>query len=134
MNQHSIAKALLERINSWPFRPADAKLESFGPGLPAIKLSFAGAAKMQKRYADGSEIFELPLAITLRARGGTPHESLFSLAEYLKSTEPPQLDDGVCLLMLEPLGPPRRTGADVSGLAEYTLPLRLMCAVPARPR
>ena len=126
------AAALLDYINDWPDRPAQARLGSYGEGLPALRLLPSSGAQVLKRYADGTVILSLPFTVSLRARGGSPIASLDALAGYIQKTGPPYLGEGLCALAVELCEQPQRTGSDVSGLAEYSLPRSLKNALSPR--
>jgi len=122
------ASALLGYLSGWPEKPAEVWLGRYGEGVPALRLLPATGARELKRYADGTAVYALHFSLSLRTRGDFPLGLLSSLENYLQNGELPYLGEELYPLALEICDSPQRTASDVSGLAEYTLPLRLTFA------
>ncbi len=131
-----IAQSVLDYINGWPQRPADARLGELGEGLPALRLLPLAGAAVLRRYADGTEVISWPFSVSLRTRptseAGSAIELLSELADYMSSAELPYLGSDRCALAVELCGAPERSSADISGFVSYSVPFRLIFAAAPR--
>ena len=65
----NLSKVMLDHLNSWPVKPAQFILDDFEKDPPSLMLQQLAAAKVARRYVNGSYIGNWTFAVEIRVSG-----------------------------------------------------------------
>ncbi|MBQ6403836.1 MAG: hypothetical protein IJI27_08020 [Oscillospiraceae bacterium] len=65
----NLSKVMLDHLNSWPVKPAQFILDDFEKDPPSLMLQQLAAAKVVRRYVNGSYIGNWMFSVEMRVSG-----------------------------------------------------------------
>ncbi len=125
----TIAKKLVDFLNTWEEKPTEILFEHFTKGACMVFQQLSGTV-VDRKYINGSYLGSFPFAVYVRTDGSDTKSRLdatavlYSLVNWLKSQEPPDIGENRIASEFETTTP-SQAGVYEDGTEDYQITLTL---------